>query len=118
MENWGCLLFANEVLLTSKETHSIELVEHNARTVCHEISHMWFGNIVTMEWWNDVWLKEGVARFCEYTMMNKLRPEFKSWNKYVTDVFKVALTKDEKAEKTHALRSPTPDAQELCDIFD
>ena len=90
MENWGCILFVHDVLLSSPKIHPHELLERNWRTVCHEISHMWFGNLVTMSWWDDVWLKEGMARYCEYTQLEILKPNVSSWSKFMTDVYKVA----------------------------
>ena len=47
---------------------------------------MWFGNLVTMEWWTHLWLNEGFARFMEHKCVDYLRPEYKIWQKYLPDV--------------------------------
>jgi aminopeptidase N len=83
MENWGCITFLRDVILTDPNSMPSLLFQRNARTVTHEVSHMWFGNLVTMEWWDDIWLNEGFARFCEHYCLDKLRPEFLIWDKYM-----------------------------------
>ena len=69
MENWGCITFASNVLLTPIEHSTAELIQRNARTIAHEVSHMWFGNLVTMVWWDDIWLNEGFARYAEHHIL-------------------------------------------------
>jgi aminopeptidase N len=83
MENWGLISFAKTVFLNDPKTTPTELFQRNARTVTHEISHMWFGNLVTMEWWDDLWLNEGFARYAEHYILDKLRPEYNIWAKYL-----------------------------------
>lgn len=103
MENWGCITFANHVLLTSKQDSTAELVQRNGRTVAHEVSHMWFGNLVTMIWWDDIWLNEGFARYAEHHILAEIRPEYKCWDKYNRAVFKVGMDADSDYAKTHAV---------------
>jgi aminopeptidase N len=82
MENWGCITFARKVFLTGPEETTAKLLQRNARSVAHEVSHMWFGNLVTMDWWDDIWLNEGFARFSEHHILETIHPEFKIWDKY------------------------------------
>ncbi len=96
MENWGIITFARYVLLNDPETTPSELFQRNSRTVTHEVSHMWFGNLVTMEWWDDIWLNEGFARHAEHYILGKLRPEFNIWAKYIKLVHEAAHISDKE----------------------
>ena len=79
---------------------------------------MWFGNHVTMEWWDDIWLNEGFARFSEHHILDTLRPTFRSWDKYLYQVYMVAMEKDWVFDKTHPVQIVVPDPESLMDIFD
>ena len=70
--------------MTSQSSESIR--RGIARTVAHELSHMWYGNLVTPEWWATLWLKEGVARFMEFVALDELFPEWKAWDEFVQSV--------------------------------
>jgi len=94
MENWGCITLLGSVFLTDPLTTSAMMVQRNARSVAHELSHMWFGNHVTMDWWDDIWLNEGFARFSEHHILQSLRPHFRPWDKYLYQVFAVAMDCD------------------------
>ena len=79
---------------------------------------MWFGNLVTMRWWDDIWLNEGFARYCEHHILSELRPEFRSWDKYMYAVYKVAIDADSVLAETHPVHLEVPEAGRLSDIFD
>mmetsp|Transcript_10627 Transcript_10627/g.14326 ORF Transcript_10627/g.14326 Transcript_10627/m.14326 type:complete len:164 (-) Transcript_10627:240-731(-) len=118
MENWGCITFLGSVLLKDPEHTSATLIQRNSRTVAHELSHMWFGNHVTMDWWDDIWLNEGFARFSEHHILNTLRPHFRPWDKYLYQVFKEAMEVDWKFKTTHPVQVEVPDPNQLMAIFD
>ena len=103
MENWGAMTF-RPTCLESPPGDSSENIFRICRIVVHEISHMWCGNLVTMEWWNDIWLNEGFAKYLEYACIAKLRPEFKVWEKFIVNVLYFIMEKDYPIDKTHALR--------------
>lgn len=74
---------------------------------------MWFGNLVTMEWWDDLWLNEGFARHAEHYILDKLRPEYNIWAKYLQQVLDTAFVCDHVLAKTHAVQLPVPEPAQL-----
>src|SRR5207247_3180687 len=75
MENWGAITFREIVLLVDKDS-SIRIKKQVAEVIAHEISHQWFGDLVTMKWWDDLWLNESIAtRSEEHTSEHQSRAE-------------------------------------------
>jgi len=70
---------------------------------------MWFGNLVTMEWWDDLWLNEGFARFAEHCILDELRPEYNIWAKYMNQVLDTAFNADKILTSTHPVQVVVPD---------
>ena len=80
MENWGAILFFEQYLLVNPQTTSEVLRQFIYTTVAHEIGHMWFGNLVTVEWWDDIWLNEGFASWIENKVTDHYHPEWLIWD--------------------------------------
>ncbi|EQD38676.1 peptidase M1, membrane alanine aminopeptidase, partial [mine drainage metagenome] len=76
MENWGAITFRETALLVNKNTSEITK-KRVASVIAHEIAHQWFGDLVTMKWWNDLWLNESFATFMMYKMVEKYYPDWK-----------------------------------------
>ena len=83
MENVGCITFREVILLIDEKQGSIDLKKTIASVTAHEIAHMWFGDLVTMKWWDDVWLNEGFATWMSSKPVEKWKPE---WNFDLDDV--------------------------------
>ncbi len=79
MENLGCVTFRESVLLIDPTQSARVELERVADVVCHEIAHMWFGDLVTMKWWNGIWLNEAFATFMEVLAVDAFRPEWQRW---------------------------------------
>ncbi|PNJ31064.1 ERAP2 isoform 7, partial [Pongo abelii] len=75
MENWGLITYRETSLLFDPKTSSASDKLWVTRVIAHELAHQWFGNLVTMEWWNDIWLKEGFAKYMELIAVNATYPE-------------------------------------------
>jgi puromycin-sensitive aminopeptidase len=79
MENLGCITYRETALLVDPASASLAEMQRVATVVAHEIAHMWFGDLVTMEWWEGIWLNEAFATFMEVLCTNALRPQWKMW---------------------------------------
>jgi len=88
-----------------------------ATVVCHELAHQWFGNLVTMKWWNDLWLNESFATFIETLCTNTLYPEFKHLDSFVNNISSRALNLD-SLKSSHPISVPIYRAQEVDEVFD
>jgi puromycin-sensitive aminopeptidase len=85
MENLGCVTFRETALLADPEDASPEELERIAEVVEHEIAHMWFGDLVTMRWWNGIWLNEAFATFMALHCLDDFRPEWRCWTRFGRD---------------------------------
>ncbi|HVT77695.1 MAG TPA: M1 family aminopeptidase, partial [Acidimicrobiales bacterium] len=85
MENLGCVTFRETALLVDPETASTQEMMRVADVVAHEIAHMWFGDLVTMKWWNGIWLNEAFATFMEMMCADAFRPQWKRWGEFATE---------------------------------
>lgn len=66
----------------------------SAKIIVHEASHMWFGNLVTNDWWEDIWLNEGFAKYWEYHVLDLIKPHWKVWERYIFDIFEKGFQQD------------------------
>uniref|UniRef100_A0A3Q2YBD9 Aminopeptidase n=1 Tax=Hippocampus comes TaxID=109280 RepID=A0A3Q2YBD9_HIPCM len=116
MENWGLTTYRESALLFHPEKSSVTDKVHIAKIIAHELAHQWFGNLVTMEWWNDLWLNEGFAKFMEFIAVNATYPQFQ-----VNDLF---MGKCYTAMEVDSLRSSHPvstaveNPTEIQEMFD
>jgi puromycin-sensitive aminopeptidase len=85
MENLGCVTFRETSLLIDPEHASRVELERVADVVAHEIAHMWFGDLVTMKWWNGIWLNEAFATFMELATVHAYRPGWERWVSFSTE---------------------------------
>lgn len=116
MENWGLITY-REVDLLINENSSADHKQRVAIVVCHELAHQWFGNLVTMAWWNDLWLNEGFASWMEVYSTDKIYPEFHLWDQYVNDTFETALSLD-SLDNSHPISVNIHNAEEVEEVFD
>jgi len=104
MENYGLLTYRETCLLYDPSNTSISVKRYVAVVIAHEIAHQWFGNLVTMEWWTHLWLNEGFARFMQYLTADAILPEFKIWERFITDSYQIALELD-AYESSHPIEA-------------
>src|SRR4029453_7782454 len=87
-----------------------------AHVIAHETAHMWFGNLVTMDWWDDLWLNEAFAEWISHKAVHALNPEYKIWND-AQGGKNVALVSD-ALESTHPIYTPVQTPAEATELFD
>ncbi len=82
MENMGAITFRETLLLADPDKATTAELLRIVDVVAHELAHMWFGNLVTMDWWNGIWLKEAFATFMQVATTDAFRPEWKRWDEF------------------------------------
>ena len=117
MENWGLITFRTSDLLFDEKTAGANIKERVAEVVQHELAHQWFGNLVTMDFWDGLWLNEGFATWMSWYSCNKFYPEWKVWQTYVTDSLQDALAMD-SLRSSHPIEVPIHRADQVNQIFD
>jgi puromycin-sensitive aminopeptidase len=117
MENWGAVTYRETALLLDPTKTSLAHKQRVAEVVLHELAHQWFGNLVTMAWWDDIWLNEGFATWVETLAMDKLFPDWKTWEEFASANVSYAMELDGLAN-THPIQVPVEDPRSLDEIFD
>lgn len=117
MENWGLVTYRETVLLSDPKNVSLSTQQWVSLVVAHELSHQWFGNLVTMEWWDDLWLNESFANMTEYLAVNKLHPEWHIWEEFVAQDAVSATNRDVYSD-VQAVRVEVNDPAEIHTLFD
>jgi aminopeptidase N len=116
MENWGLITYREIALLVDKNS-SVSMREYVATVIAHETSHQWFGNLVTMKWWDDLWLNESFATIMEYVAVDALYPQWQTWNTFASQETLSALRRDQLAG-VQAVKSEVNHPDEISTLFD
>ncbi|KAJ3603665.1 hypothetical protein NHX12_028409 [Muraenolepis orangiensis] len=115
MENWGLITFRETSLLVNNQSSPLEK-QLIASVVAHELAHQWFGNLVTMSWWNDLWLNEGFATFMQYMSLQQEYPLLEIGNLFLAVRFR-ALDKD-ALNSSHAVSARADTPEQVAEMFD
>src|SRR3989338_6461384 len=117
MENWGLITFRESLFLVDEKSTAIETKQTAALVIAHEIAHQWFGNLVTMRWWDDLWLNESFANLMEYIAVDGLFPKWRIFEHFVGGEMAAALRRD-SLPNVQAVRTQVRHPDELATLFD
>jgi len=117
MENWGLVTFREQTMIYNPASSGIETQQLVALVTAHELSHQWFGNLVTMQWWDDLWLNESFANMMEYLAVDALYPEWHIWEQFVSHEAVAAKRRDSLAD-VQSVRTKVDHPDQLNTIFD
>jgi tricorn protease interacting factor F2/3 len=121
MENWGAIAF-REILLLIDENTSARIRMRTAMAIAHELAHQWFGDLVTMKWWDDIWLNESFATYMAYKAVDHAHPEWSIWKNFFNgepnvETLAGAMSRD-SLRNTHPIHVLVNSPEELEEIFD
>ena len=117
MENWGLITYREVALLADPATTSISSKRYIATVIAHELAHQWFGNLVTMKWWNDLWLNESFATLMEYLAVDALYPDWNIWLDFSTSESIMALRRD-AIDGVQSVQVDVNHPDEISTLFD
>jgi aminopeptidase N len=117
MENWGLITYREIALLADPANRSLSSEQYVSLVVSHELSHQWFGNLVTMKWWDDLWLNESFASLMEYIALDALHPDWHIWEQYTaSDV--IACSSRDIYKDVQPVRVEVNHPDEILTLFD
>ncbi len=117
MENWGAITYRETALLFDPQNSAAQARQRILEVVAHEIAHMWFGDLVTMEWWDDLWLNESFASWMGDKTVDHLYPEWEMWTQFVSMDTNSALALD-GLRNSHPIEQEVRDPAEIRELFD
>ena len=117
MENWGLIAYRESCLLADPELTPESSRRFIATVIAHELSHQWFGNLVTMQWWNDLWLNESFANMMEYVAIDALHPDWHMWEDFATNEVTAALRRD-SLDGVQSVQADVNHPDEISTLFD
>jgi len=116
MENLGCITYRETYLLIDPETATQQELLEAAETVAHELAHMWFGDLVTMRWWNGIWLNEAFATFMSMLAVDEMYPEWEIWTLFARQ--RVNALEVDSLESTRPIEYPVHSPDDASGMFD
>ena len=117
MENWGAVTYRETALLVDPDNSSAGTRQRVAEVIAHEMAHMWFGDLVTMEWWDDLWLNESFASWMGNKAVDWLFPEWEMWTQFVNMDTNRALSLD-GLKNSHPIEQAVKNPAEVSQLFD
>jgi aminopeptidase N len=117
MENWGLVTFREAYMLVDEANTPADMKETIASCITHELAHQWFGNLVTMQWWDDLWLNESFAKWMENYSIATLDPQWQVWEQFGATEQQYAFSRDALAN-VQSVREPVHHPDELNSLFD
>ena len=116
MENAACITYREVALLLDPKTAPLNVQKRVAEVITHELSHQWFGNLVTMVWWDDLWLNEAFATWMAYKIVDQWRPQWRVWMDF--EAGKGAALHLDALKSSHPIRAEIHNAEEAGESFD
>ncbi|KAA0201353.1 hypothetical protein HAZT_HAZT008392 [Hyalella azteca] len=117
MENWGLVTFRESSLSYSSEDSTASGLLLSTELVVHEMAHQWFGNLVTFEWWTDLWLSEGFATYMAAVAIQELFPAWKSMDYFCASRLRSVMV-DDSSLASHPVRTHVADPNDINEVFD
>ncbi|MEO5739923.1 MAG: M1 family metallopeptidase [Vicinamibacterales bacterium] len=116
MENTGAIFFREQFLITSEDGGTLEQRKQTAQFITHEVAHQWLGDLVTMQWWDDIWLNEGFATWMEFRPMQESKPEWQGALEEVRDTQRAMNLDSLRTTRPVRTKVDTPD--QINQVFD
>lgn len=117
MENWGLVTYREALLLVDPDNTTLPVKQRVALVIAHELAHQWFGDLVTMQWWDDLWLNESFANMMMYVAIDALFPEWHIWETFQISETPLALERDATAG-VQPVHVEVSDPAEIDSLFD
>ncbi|AVK64695.1 peptidase [Lactobacillus sp. CBA3606] len=117
MENWGLVTYREAYLLLDPDNTALDMKQRVATVIAHELAHQWFGDLVTMKWWDDLWLNESFANMMEYVAIDAIEPDWHIWETFQASDAPAALQRD-ATDGVQSVHVQVENPAEIDSLFD